>query len=357
VKRATSSSAFIGWVALIAIAAPGLSARSEPRVLPSLGALSTLAETFFDDVSDTEALVTKAHALTNLAAIGNAPFRLEASLFFNDPSGDARIPPARGKYIFTWAAPDKWREDAELLHLKQTEIANGTALWTKRNAPYPSHNYWWTRNAMEVIRGVVYHFDSRTRVEISQISGRNVVCAKNGGAQIREELCLDTVTALPLLAYDGTLNLQYTFGEWTRWGSRWYPRKIQAFNGTQLVLRMEVSNVSNAPPESKWLAPPTEATQREWCSDMRLARLSDAIEKAVLPDPNPPAGATPLVGAIVYGIIGKDGTWQDLSVLESPDFKAAYEMLERLRQARNQPATCRGVPVESETIFRISPQR
>jgi len=90
---------------------------------------------------------------------------------------------------------------------------------------------------------------------------------------------------------------------------------------------------------------------------MRPARLSEAIETAVLPDPNAPPGTTPLVGAIVYGIIGKDGSWLDLSVLESPDFKAAYEMLERLRQARNLPATCRGVPVESETIFRISPQR
>jgi hypothetical protein len=351
------SSVFVGWAALIAMAAPGVSARWGLCAPHLLGTFSTPVARGLDDVSETEALVTKAHERTNLTAIGNPPFRLEASLFFNDPSGDARIPPARGKYTFTWAAPDKWREDAELLHLKQIEIASGSALWTKRNAPYPSHNYWWTRNAMAIIRGAVYHFDSHTRVEISQISGRNVVCAKNGVAQIRAELCLDTVTALPFLEYDGTLNLQYTFAEWTQWGNRWYPRKIQAFNGTQLVLRVEISSVNNAPPESKWIGPPPEATQREWCPDMQPARLSEAIETAVLPDPNAPPGTTPLVGAIVYGIIGKDGSWLDLSVLESPDFKAAYEMLERLRQARNLPATCRGVPVESETIFRISPQR
>jgi hypothetical protein len=32
-------------------------------------------------------------------------------------------------------------------------------------------------------------------------------------------------------------------------------------------------------------------------------------------------------------------------------------MLDKLSAFRNQPATCRGVPVQSETIFRISPPR
>ena len=130
-----------------------------------------------DDESDTERLVAKSHELTNLTAIGSAPFILRASLSFNDPSGDPRVPPARGSYVFTWQSADKWREDAELLHLKQTEIANGNTLWTKRNAPFPSFSYWWTHKAMEITRGVAYHFDSRTRIEIAQVSGRNVVCA------------------------------------------------------------------------------------------------------------------------------------------------------------------------------------
>ena len=88
---------------------------------------------------------------------------------------------------------------------------------------------------------------------------------------------------------------------------------------------------------------------------MRPAQLSDAIENAALPDPDAPAGATPIIGAIVYGVIGKDGNWSDLSVLESSDFKAAFQMLEKLRSFRNQAATCRGTPVQSETIFRILP--
>ena len=72
-------------------------------------------------------------------------------------------------------------------------------------------------------------------------------------------------------------------------------------------MQIEIANVASAPPEAKWIAPPAEATQREWCADMRPARLSDAIETAALPDPNAPAGATPIIGAIVYGVIGKDG--------------------------------------------------
>ena len=114
--------------------------------------------------------------------------------------------------MLTWQSADKWREDAELLHLKQTEIANGNTLWTKRNAPFPSFSYWWTHNAMEIMRGVVYHFDSRTRIEIAQVSGRNVVCARNGGVHLTQELCLDTRTGFPLLQYDSTLHIQYLFG-------------------------------------------------------------------------------------------------------------------------------------------------
>jgi hypothetical protein len=113
--------------------------------------------------------------------------------------------------------------------------------------------------------------------------------------------------------------------------------------------------VSGAPPEAKWIVPPPDATEREWCADMRPARLSDAIENAALPDLSFPGEPTPIIGAIVYGVIGKDGYWSDLSVLESSDFKAAFLMLEKLRSFRNQPATCRGTPVQSETIFRISP--
>ena len=313
------------------------------------------ADASFDDETDTERLVAKSHELTDLTAIGSAPFILRASLFFNDPSGDPRVPAARGSYTFTWQSADKWREDAELLHLKQIEIVNGNTLWTKRNAPYPSFSYWWTHNAMEIMRGVVYHFDSRTRIEISQVSGRNVVCASNGGVRVTQQLCLDTRTGLPLLQYDSTLHIQYLFANWAQWDNHWYPRTIKGISGTEAVMQIEIANVASAPPDAKWIAPPAEATQREWCADMRPARLSDAIETAALPDPNAPAGATPIIGAIVYGVIGKDGYWSDLSVLESSDFKAAFLMLDKLSAFRNQPATCRGVPVQSETIFRISP--
>jgi len=156
-------------------------AMRRPEPLPSTANL----EAAFDDETDTERLVAKSHELTNLTAVGSAPFILRASLFFNDPSGDPRVPPARGSYTLTWQSADKWREDAELLHLKQTEIANGNTLWTKRNAPFPSFSYWWTHKAMEITRGVAYHFDSRTRIEIAQVSGRNVVCARNGGVLVR----------------------------------------------------------------------------------------------------------------------------------------------------------------------------
>ncbi|MGA8142328.1 MAG: hypothetical protein WB987_00375 [Candidatus Acidiferrales bacterium] len=347
--------------ALLAVASlPGNFARltsphPPPRVVLAAPAASASSATPYDDESQTEALVARAHDLTNLTAIGSAPFRFRASLFFNDPSGDPRIPPARGTYVFTWEAPDKWREDAELLHLKQIEIANGGTLSTKRNAPYPSYSYWWTRNAIAITRGVVYHFDSFTRFEISQIAGRNMVCATNGGTRVQQQLCLDTATALPLAQFDSTLNLQYFFTDWAEWDNRWYPRTIRAFSGKELMLRVEIANVFDAPPESTWIAPPQGATSREWCANMRAPRLSDAIENAAIPDPSAQPGAAPLIGAIVYGVIGKDGSWLDLSVLESPDFKAAYLMLERLRQYRNQPANCHGAPVESEMIFRISP--
>jgi hypothetical protein len=311
-----------------------------------------------DDESETEALVAKAHNLTNLTAADSAPFRFRATLFFYDPSGDARVPPVKGSYAFTWATPSKWREDADLLHLKQTEIASGTALWTKRNAPYPSFGYWWTRNAIGITRGVVYHFDSRTRVEISQVSGRNVVCARNGGTHVQQELCLDTATSLPVAQYDATLHVQILFANWTPWGSHWYPRTIRVFSGSEQLLRVEIENVFDAPAESSWIVPPEGAVSRDWCADMRPARISDAIANATLPDPIAPlpSNATQIVGAIVYGLMGKDGNWLDLSVLESPDFKAAYQMLDNVRQVQNQPATCHGTPVDSELIFRISPQ-
>ncbi len=212
------------------------------RPEPSYPAGNTDAS--FDDETDTERLVAKSHELTNLTAIGSAPFILRASLFFNDPSGDPRVPPARGSYTFTWQSADKWREDAELLHLKQTEIANGNTLWTKRNAPFPSFSYWWTHNAMEIMRGVVYHFDSRTRVEIAQVSGRNVVCARNGGVRVTQELCLDTRTGLPLLQYDSTLHIQYLFADWAQWGNHWYPRTIKGLSGTEAVMQIEIANVA-----------------------------------------------------------------------------------------------------------------
>jgi len=311
-----------------------------------------------DDESETETLVARSHNLTNLTAADSAPFRFRATLFFFDPSGDVRVPPVKGSYAFTWATPSKWREDADLLHLKQIEIANGTTLWIKRNAPYPSFGYWWTRNAIGVTRGVVYHFDSRTRVEISQVSGRNVVCARNGGTHVQQELCLDTATALPVAQYDATLHVQILFANWTPWGSHWYPRTIRVFSGSEQLLRVEIENVFDAPPESTWIVPPEGAVPRDWCADMRPARISDAVENATLPYPIAPlpSSATQIVGAIVYGLMGKDGNWLDLSVLESPDFKAAYQMLENVRQFQNQPATCHGTPVDSELIFRISPQ-
>jgi len=335
--------------------------------LANIGSLS-------DDESETEKLVARAQQLTNLTSFDGAPFSLRVSLFFNDPSGDSRIPPAQGSYSLIWKSPEKWREDVDLLHLKQTEIANVNALWTKRNAPYPSLSYWRTQRALAILHGLTYQFDSRTHIEISQISGRNIVCAKNGGIRLTQELCLDTRTALPLLLYDSTLRLQFVYGDWTQWQNHWYPHTIQGFADSQLVMHVEVTRITDAPPESKWIAPPPESTRRDWCADMRAARVSDAVDNIALPDinpgaipapganssaaanPNPAAQSAPVVGAVAYVLIGKDGSWLDMSVLDSSDFKAAFKMLERLHQFPNQPATCHGSPVESETIFRISPQ-
>lgn len=346
-RDASSRSALL---APVAASDPGLS------YLSSHGGAAIRIDASPDDESETEALVARSNRLIDLTSTGSAPFRLHSSLFFYDPSGDPRIPPVRGSYVFTWAAANQWREDADLLHLKQIEIANGSTLSIKRNAPYPSFGYWWTRRAIGITRGVAYHFDSYTRVEISQVDGRNVVCARNGGTHGQQELCLDTATALPLVQYDATLHLQILYSDWTEWRNHLYPRTIRAFSGSEPLLRIEIAIITPAPPDSKWLAPPEGSASRDWCANMRPAQLSDAIQNATLPDPiTPVTGTTQIVGAIVYGLIGKEGSWLDLSVLESSDFKAAYQMLDNQRQFRNQPATCHGTPVESDTIFRIMP--
>ena len=76
-------------------------------------------------LEEAQALLTKAHELSDIRAKGSPPFRLRAEITALNVKGK----PVQGSYSLDWASPERWRDEVHLEEYERVRVRNGDELW------------------------------------------------------------------------------------------------------------------------------------------------------------------------------------------------------------------------------------
>src|SRR5262249_15881928 len=130
-----------------------------------------------------------------------------------------------------------------------------------------------------------------------------------------------------------------------------FPFKLSHRVSGRLVHQVEIIELTDAPDLPPEFDPPDGAQWMNWCADEQIPKRQKG--PALLPIPQPPqfhAGAPPLA-VVVYGVVGGEGGWENVTILKSEGEPVDSYFLKNLNRQTLQPPLCDGRPVESEEIL------
>ncbi|HMI50411.1 MAG TPA: hypothetical protein VK525_02790 [Candidatus Saccharimonadales bacterium] len=257
----------------------------------------------------------------------------------------AGTPDEAGTYTLLWMSPTEWKEEVRTPDFTQVRLAGAGGIWEAREPYYQSLRVWQLLQALA--------FSSRLSLWTREKTGKVLQTERNGlplrcvtikfGGPLRE-LCFAKDADRLVSEYYRPAGRTYNFSEYSAIGDRTFPRHIQVYDGSELAVDFSVTALQENPStEGKPLAKPDQAVWRAWCGNPEPA----------LPHPLPGKGATALKSSVTFfGMIGTDGKWARLRILESSDPAADESNLKVESMRQFSPATCGGTPVVVDTAFR-----
>lgn len=297
------------------------------------------------------AMLAKAAEATDLQAPGARPFRLHARLQFFD-SRDAS---AEGSFLLVWASPGQWRQEFRMPGFTEIRIADTDKLWLLRNARRPPLQYWQFLDALHVHSPLRLGPQEKVKkVREKASAGTQTTCLEiEGEMKSRREICLDAATATALIETETFFTRRYEWADYATVDSRLFPRSLRLFEGKKLLIEARVDELSGGAPDAATFAPPANAAWRPWCADMTPPHPIGGGQSSFIPVQPGRVSLGALSGAVlVYGVLGIDGRWRELTPIERKGGDFVQVMVDLMGRRQYQPATCGGKPVELELVVR-----
>lgn len=296
-------------------------------------------------------LLTKALAMVDIRAEGSPAFHMRASVHFYEGMSSTE-----GSYDLKWQSPTSWREEVEVGSLRQIRIADTDKLWEERNLPYFTPAVEDIEKVMEFPRHVQLLGNERAKaVQEREVNGIRVDCfeVKEGRDEVKK-VCLqkdsDFPTRVDYARQNGGGGFQYENP--IPFGVHRYPRVIKSFDkNRRLEFRVEELTALHAEDSASFRVPPGARSYR-WCPNPTQA------EPLGEPVPISPDVAAKVHGerAVIYGVVGTDGQWHDLAVVESSGKVSESIWFSFVREVHYRPAYCGGTAVETERLTKFRGQ-
>jgi hypothetical protein len=296
-----------------------------------------------------EDLLNRSLGLVDIRAEGSPAFHMRATVQLYEKGK----PSSQARYDLKWRTPSTWREEIEVGNLRQIRIAEADKLWEQRNLPYFTP-------AIEQIEKVT-EFPQHIRLLGSEragvvreraVNGIRVHCVdvKEGNLKVKS-VCLQRDSDFPVrVDYSGANGGGgFRYEDLIPLSKHQYPRVIQDFDENPVLeFRVEELALMGAGDDEAFLVPPG-ARSYGWCPNPTQA---EPLEEIV---PIPPEIAPKIQGerAVIYGVIGTDGQWHDLAVVESSGRVSESVWFSLVRSRRFRPARCGGTPVETEQLTKF----
>jgi len=314
----------------------------------SVSGLRTGPATDKSDRAAAEELLRQAHDLTDIRAEGSAPFRLVARLLVYDAKGQV----AEGSYAEIWKTPTSWRRETSYPGFWEARVAAGDTMYISRSQSGPPLDIFELPGLLHLSDSLEITAESSARNlrEVGNPSARSLELTRRG--KVWAEAYLNA--SVPLLERIRFHKYQYEFQfeKYKEFEHLRYPTVFTRFSHGKISLRVEVQQLVAETPDDSALAPLKDALALPWCPNPAPAKLEGIT---VLP-----AGAVPgnpRDRLVIYGIIGTNGRWHDMTVVSSTgDERAAKRFAQGIQDSqRYTPATCGNRRVAEERVLVANP--
>jgi len=308
------------------------------------------------DSTNPEALISRALLQENLWTEGTPPMVMRAEIQVSDSRGAL----ARGRYIFNWVSPARWREEIRFGSYYLLRVGNGKGYWQKSALSYQPEailrldSLLHLKEALRV--GWNRHFG---KVKSHDKKGVQQECAEvRWIAGTERILCFDDASGT-LLNVDYPMEenqnppeiSRIEFGAFNNIGGKLVPFEIRALRGRSLIASVKVLEITKAAEENPALFDvPSDSEFWAQCDDMREAELVDRIQ------PVYPMSARQNFDqgrVMFYAVIEADGSLSHLTVIHRASSTLESAAVEAVRQWHYKPAACGMTPIRVETSIPV----
>jgi hypothetical protein len=299
-------------------------------------------------------LLSEAIQLSDIRAPGSTPFRLNARLVGTEDKDH----PIEATYSLEWQSPTSWRDELSATNYEEVRVARGDHLFISRKPSNPIAALFHLRRLIEF--PVRPDLSAIMRVEklSEKRSHGNLQRIVEVSAYDRFSIRVFLGESLPTISRienNGVLYPGYPFNnfgssldyqDYQEFHGRQFPHKLIQRNSGRASGEVEILEVTDAPPQATSFDPPPDARWTRWCAHPTPAHpILNRDPVLLTPPPLFRSGALQ-----IYGIIGTDGLWHNLTVLKSEGEAIDSYFLKSFAGTKYSPATCDGTPVETEEI-------
>ena len=286
----------------------------------------------------------------NLPARGAAAvpaFRLLARLAAFPASGR----PTEGSYGLVWRSPDSWRDETLFPGFAQVRTTAGRTLYLSRSpaglTPELFHLLHIADLLRELASGGNPALDGTSEAEEFKAWSQWL----SSRASTIAEYSFGPTPAIPVHLFYKQHPFEFEFGRMLSFDGRQVPGVVTQLDSGKSYVRLEVTSLV-ADQGKVSMEPPKDAFPLPWCENPKPAAMQGRFGHDWLPTYTPPKN-----GWAIYGIVGVDGRWHNLTVVRSsgePDLEKEY-MHHSITRELFYPANCGKEKVVEERIIEVLP--
>jgi TonB family protein len=301
-----------------------------------------------DTKQQSKDLVEHAEEKSNILVLPS--FEMKASLRI-----DSRGKPLDGAYTLLWNGPEQWREEISFPGYSEVQVGGKAVIFLKRSTDFIPLRIDQLHKALSYGRhpSAFIHLapdpyaEAVKKIRERTVNGSKAVCAEvTDHEDHSREVCVDSST--------GALFRQSPFldREMMPVGGKLFPRFLSYVEDGKPVAEVQVTElkVTEQLPSDAF-APPREAVSKPGCIDPSGGHLVKKVQPRY---PEVERQAHTQGTVTMYAVIAKDGIPGQLRIVSSATPGLDKASLDAVEQWRYEPATCKGIAVDVETLVTVN---
>jgi hypothetical protein len=298
-----------------------------------------------DNQVEAEKILRQSEELTDIRALGSHPFRLAARVKLFDEKGQAN----EGTYDLVWKTPTDWQDKLQVGDFSQERTAAVDKLFIRRSTPS------FTLEVYNLLR--LMEFPQILRVSPHAEPQKLWEKTRNGSRERAIELSwktifLDESTPTPTRVEYKHSRYGYKFGNYAAFYGHQFPRILTEFDSNKTLTEVQVKELVEVSIDDLNIAPSPEARWYLWCPHPEPWKSLD-LGKVYAPVPWSLRDGAVERPMVIYGVVGTDGRWHNLTVVKSAGKEMDEYWMNVMREERFSPARCGEVPVLQELVKRV----